>query len=83
MKLGLCKVFQKQGQEENFKELVRECAGPVNLLSRVRIENFTERAQTYVCTYHYLDQKFEKAYSAAASVPHPTIATIISKAFVQ
>ncbi|KAI2503816.1 hypothetical protein MHU86_10621 [Fragilaria crotonensis] len=64
-------VSRKRGRE-NFKELVRECTCPVNVLSRVRIEKFAARARAYICTYHYLDQKLEEANSAAAGT-HATM----------
>ncbi len=59
-------VSRKRGRE-NFKELVRECTCPVNVLSRVRIEKFAARARAYICSYNHLDQKFEEANSAAVA----------------
>jgi hypothetical protein len=49
-------VSRKRGRE-NFKQLVRECTCPVEVLSKVRIEKFAARARAYICTYHHLDQQ--------------------------
>ncbi len=48
-------VSRKRGWE-NFKQLMRECTCPVNVLSKVRIEKFALPARAYICTYHHLDQ---------------------------
>lgn len=52
-------VSQAQGQE-NFKQLVRECACPVSVRQqcKVRIEKFASGATAYHwCTCHHLDQQ--------------------------
>jgi hypothetical protein len=47
-------VSRKRGRE-NFKQLVRECTCPVNVLSKKRIQKFAARARAYISTYHHLD----------------------------
>jgi hypothetical protein len=49
-------VSRKRGRE-NFKQLVRECTCPVNVLSKKRIQKFAARARAYICTYHHLDRQ--------------------------
>jgi hypothetical protein len=49
-------VSRKRGRE-NFKQLVRDCTCPVEVLSKVRIETFAARARAYTCTCHHLDQQ--------------------------
>ncbi len=47
-------VSQKRGRE-NFKQLVRECTCPVNVISKEIVEKFSARARAYICTYHHHD----------------------------
>ena len=48
-------LSRKRGRD-NFKQLVKDCTCPVNVLTRERIEKFVSRARAYICTYHYLHQ---------------------------
>ena len=48
---------------ENFKQLVRDCTCPENVLTKVRIEKFAARARAYICTYHHLEQQKQRAVS--------------------
>ena len=55
--------MRKRGRE-NFKQLVRECTCPVNVITKERVEKFAARARAYICTYHYLDtQQFQRRES--------------------
>jgi hypothetical protein len=57
-------LSRKRGRE-NFKQLVRESACPVNVLPKERIEKFASRARAYICTYqHHLDQQQRKIQAA-------------------
>jgi hypothetical protein len=49
-------VSQKRGRD-NFKQLVKDCTCPTNVLTKQRIEKFASRARAYICTYHHLQQK--------------------------
>jgi hypothetical protein len=49
-------VSRKRGRD-NFKQLVKDCTCPTNVLTRVRVEKFAARARAYICTYHHLEQK--------------------------
>ena len=51
-------LSRKRGRE-NFKQLVRECICPVNVMTKERVEIFAARAQAYICTYHHLDQELQ------------------------
>ena len=61
-------VSRKRGRE-NFKELVRECTCPVDVLSKVRIEKFAARARAYICTYYHLDQQQQIHTDDVAAAP--------------
>ena len=69
-------VTQKQNRE-NFKELVREGTCPLNVLNKVRIQNFAARARANICIYHHLDQatRLEEHNSDAASPDTSAILT--------
>jgi hypothetical protein len=47
-------VSRKQGRD-NFKQLVKECTCPINVLTKERIETFALQARAYICTYHHLE----------------------------
>ena len=49
-------LSRKRGRE-NFKQLVKDCTCPDNVLTKVRIEKFAARARAYICTYHHLEQQ--------------------------
>jgi hypothetical protein len=49
-------LSKKRGRE-NFKQLVKDCTCPDNVLTKVRIEKFAARARAYICTYHHLEQQ--------------------------
>jgi hypothetical protein len=46
----------KRGRD-NFKQLVKDCTCPVNVLTKQRIEKFASCARAYICTYHHLHQE--------------------------
>ena len=73
-------ISRKRGRK-NFKQLVKECTCPINVLTKERIEKFASRARAYICTYHHLEQQQQQAAavanedpnsSATASSPIPT-----------
>jgi hypothetical protein len=49
-------ISRKRGRK-NFKQLVKECTCPINVLTKERIEKFASRARAYICTYHHLEQQ--------------------------
>ena len=53
-------LSRKQGRN-NFKQLVKDCTCPVNVLTKQRIEKFALRARAYICTYHHLYQEQKQA----------------------
>ena len=59
-------VSRKRGRD-NFKQLVRDCTCPVNVLTKERIEKFASRARAYICTYHYLEQQQQQSVAAAVA----------------
>jgi rubredoxin len=63
-------LSRKRGRE-NFKQLVRDCTCPVNVLTKERIEKFASRARAYICTYHHLQQEHEKQQATAAANGDP------------
>ena len=56
-------LSRKQGQE-NFKQLVKDCTCPENVLTKVRISKFAARARAHICTYHHLEHQQQ---------PHPGV----------
>ena len=66
-------VSRKRGRK-NFKQLVRECTCPVEVLSKVRIEKFAARARAYICTYHHLDQQQQIDTDDVVAAPADTSA---------
>jgi hypothetical protein len=64
-------LSRKRGRD-NFKQLVRDCTCPVNVLTKERIEKFASRARAYICTYHHLEQQQQEhaATAAAANEVH-------------
>jgi hypothetical protein len=53
-------LSRKRGRE-NFKQLVKDCTCPVNVLTKQMIEKFALRARAYICTYHHLYQEQKRA----------------------
>ena len=53
-------LSRKRGRD-NFKQLVKDCTCPVNVLTKQRIEKFASRARAYICTYHHLYQEQKRA----------------------
>jgi len=49
-------LSRKRGRD-TFKQLVRDCTCPVNVLPRVRVVKFSGRSRAYICTYHYIEQR--------------------------
>ena len=58
-------LSRKRGREK-FKQLVKDCVCPVNVLTKERIEKFASRARAYICTYHHLEQQQQHEAAAAA-----------------
>ena len=56
-------LSRKRGRD-NFKQLVKDCTCPVNVLTKTRIEKFASRARAYICTYHHLYQEQQKQAAA-------------------
>jgi hypothetical protein len=56
-------LSRKRGRD-NFKQLVKDCTCPVNVLTKKRIEKFASRARAYICTYHHLYQEQQKQAAA-------------------
>jgi hypothetical protein len=56
-------LSRKRGRD-NFKQLVKDCTCPVNVLTKKRIEKFALRARAYICTYHHLYQEQQKQAAA-------------------
>ena len=48
-------LSRKRGRD-SFKQLVKDCRSPSNVLTRVRIVKFTLGARAYICTYYYFEQ---------------------------
>ena len=46
-------LAKKRGRD-SFKQLVRDCTCPDEILTKERIEKFAARARAYICTYHHL-----------------------------
>ncbi|KAI2510951.1 hypothetical protein MHU86_3423 [Fragilaria crotonensis] len=59
-------LSRKRGRD-NFKQLVRDCTCPINVLTKERIEKFASRARAYICTYHHLQQEHQKLATAAVA----------------
>jgi hypothetical protein len=59
-------LSRKRGRE-NFKQLVKDCTCPENVLTKVRIAKFAARARAYICTYHHL----ERQQQTQPGVHHP------------
>jgi hypothetical protein len=60
-------LSRKRGRE-NFKQLVKDCTCPVNVLTKERGETFSSRVRAYICTYHHLEQQQQAAADAAVNV---------------
>jgi len=56
-------LSRKRGRD-NFKQLVKDCTCPINVLTKARIEKFASRARAYICTYHHLEQKQQQGAAA-------------------
>jgi hypothetical protein len=63
-------LSRKQGCD-NFKQLVRDCTCPVNVLTKERIEKFASRARACICTYHHHQQEHQKLQQTAAANEDP------------
>ena len=59
-------LSRKRGRD-NFKQLVRDCTCPENVLPKERIERFAARARAYICTYHHPQQEHLKLHAAVAA----------------
>jgi hypothetical protein len=59
-------LSRKRGRD-NFKQLVKDCTCPVNVLTKERIEKFALRARAHMCTYHHLEQQHQLAAPATAT----------------
>jgi hypothetical protein len=59
-------LSRKRGRD-NFKQLVKDCTCPINVLTKERIEKFASRARAYICTYHYLEQQQQQSVAAAVA----------------
>jgi hypothetical protein len=59
-------LSRKRGRD-NFKQLVKDCTCPVNVLTKQRIEKFASRARAYICTYHHLNQEQKKRAAEAGA----------------
>jgi hypothetical protein len=53
-------LSRKRGRD-NFKQLVKDCTSPVNVLTKQKIEKFAAGARAYICTYHHLHQEQMRA----------------------
>ena len=47
-------VSNKRGSN-NFKQLVKDCTCPTNVLTKQRIEKFASWARAYICTFHHIE----------------------------
>ncbi|KAI2495738.1 hypothetical protein MHU86_18762 [Fragilaria crotonensis] len=56
-------LSRKRGRD-NFKQLVKDCTCPLNVLTKQRIQKFASRARAYICTYHHLHQEQQKRAAA-------------------
>jgi len=56
-------LSRKRGRD-NFKQLVKDCTCPLNVLTKQRIQKFASRARAYICTYHHLYQEQQKRAAA-------------------
>jgi hypothetical protein len=74
-------VSRKRGRE-NFKQLVKDCTCPINVLTKQRIEKFASRARAYICTYHHLEQQHQHASAPVIEDPNssPTASSLSSVA---
>ncbi|KAI2512572.1 Sigma factor PP2C-like phosphatase [Fragilaria crotonensis] len=59
-------LSRKRGRD-NFKQLVKDCACPIKVLTKERIEKFASRARAYICTYHHLEQLQQQVAAAAVN----------------
>ncbi len=57
---------RKRGRDK-FKQLVKECTCPINVLTKERIEKFASRAQACICTYRHLEQQQQLQTAAAVA----------------
>jgi hypothetical protein len=71
-------VSRKRGRE-NFKQLVRDCTCPANVLTKFRVEKFASRARAYICTYHHIEEEKKKRAGDVADTileEHATLAEV-------
>jgi hypothetical protein len=66
-------LSRKRGRD-NFKQLVKDCTCPINVLTKARIEKFASRARAYICTYHHLEQKQQQG-AAVPAIEDPNCAS--------
>ena len=61
-------LSRKRGRN-NFKQLVKDCTCPVNVLTKQKIEKFASRARAYICssTHHHLNQEQKKQAAEAGA----------------
>jgi hypothetical protein len=67
-------LSRKRGRD-NFKQLVKDCTCPVNVLTKERIEKFSSRARAYICAYHHLEQQQAVAAATVNVDPNSTPST--------